>query len=114
MSYQSIALLTLPRKLTGNVAAHRLVTAAGAQAGADAVVLGSSCSAGSTGDTIPVDTIGTTTVEAGAAIADGATLKADASGRVITWASSGAKVGVALQAAAAAGQFIEVRLLDNA
>lgn len=114
MSNQSTPLLTLPRKLTGNVAVHRLVTAAGAQAGADAVVLGSARTAGSTGDTVSVDTIGTTTIETGAAVADGATLKSDANGRVITWASSGAKVGVALQAAGAAGQLIEVLLLDNA
>jgi hypothetical protein len=53
-------------------------------------------------------------VEAGAAIAAGATVKSDATGRAITWAVSGAKVAVAMEAATAAGQFIEVRLIDNA
>ena len=49
----------------------------------------------------------------GAAVAAGATVKSDASGRAITWASSGAKVGLALEAATAAGQMIEVLLVPN-
>lgn len=114
MGMQSTPVLTLPMVLTGNVGAHRLVTPAGAQAGADAVAIGAARSAGSAGERISVDVKGTTTIEAGAAISAGATLKADASGRAITWASSGAKVGFALEAAGAAGQFIEVLLLDNA
>lgn len=114
MGMQSTAVLTLSLALTGNVAAHRLVTPGGAQAGADAVAIGAARHAGSAGERIPVDVKGTTTVEAGAAIAAGATLKSDAAGRVIPWATSGAKVGFALEAATAAGQFIEVLLLDNA
>jgi hypothetical protein len=114
MSQQSTPLLTLTAALTGTVAAHRFVTPAGAQAGADAVTLGVARSAGVSGDKVPVDVIGTTIVESGAAISAGATLESDASGRAVTWATSGAKVGIALQAATAAGQFIEVLLLPNA
>lgn len=114
MSQQSIALLTLTVALTGTVAANRFVTPAGAQAGADAVSLGVSRVGGVAGEKIPVDAIGTAVVESGAAIAAGATLESDSQGRAVTWATSGAKVGIALQAATAAGQFIEVLLLPNA
>lgn len=114
MSKQSIPLLTLTRKLTGTVAQHRFVTPAGAQAGADANTLGASRVAGVSGDSASIDALGTTVVEAGAAIADGATLKSDANGKAITWAASGAKVAVALEAAGGAGEFIEVLLIPNA
>ena len=50
----------------------------------------------------------------GAAVAAGATLKSDASGRGITWVTSGARVAIALQAATAAGQFIEALMIPNA
>lgn len=111
---QAIALLTLTAALTGTVAAARFVTPAGAQAGADANTLGVTRTAGVSGAKVPVDVIGTAIVEAGAAIAAGATLKADADGKAITWAASGAKVAIALQAAGAAGDLIEVLLIPNA
>lgn len=114
MSRQSIALLTLTVALSGTVTAHRFITAAGAQAGADANTLGVARSDGVSGEKIPVDVIGTAVVEAGAAIAAGATLESDSSGRGVTWATSGGKVAIALQAAGAAGDFIEVLLLPNA
>lgn len=114
MSHQYTSLLALPVTLTGTVAAHRFVTAAGAQAGVDANTLGVARGAGVAGEKITVDVIGTAIVESGAAIAAGATLESDASGRAVTWASSGGKVGIALQAAAGAGEFIEVLLLPNA
>lgn len=113
MSQQAISCLTLTALLTGTVAANRFVTAAGAQAGADANTLGVARTAGVSGERVAVDVLGTAIVEAGAAVAAGATIKADASGRGITWVSSGAKVGLALQAASAAGQFIEVLLIPN-
>lgn len=114
MSQQSIALLTLTAALAGTVAANRFVTPAGAQAGADANTLGVARSAGVASDKVSVDVLGTAIVEAGAAVSAGATLKSDASGRAITWVTSGAKVAVALEAASAAGQFIEVLLIPNA
>lgn len=113
MAVGNIAILCLPVRLTGTVAAHRFVTPGGAQAGADAVTLGVARHAGVSGDPIPVDSQGTVKVEAGAAIAVGATLKADASGRAITWATSGAKIATALTAASAAGDFIEAQLIPN-
>lgn len=114
MSAQSKPVLTLTVTATGTIAENRFVTPAGAQAGADANTLGAARTAAVSGDKIPVDVLGTAVVEAGAAISAGATLKSDASGRAITWATSGAKVAVALQAASAAGQMIEVLLIPNA
>jgi hypothetical protein len=113
MSQQNISLLTLPLVLTAAIAAARFATPAGAQAGADANTLGVSRSTGAIGEKVPVDVLGTAVVEAGAAVTAGATLKSDATGRAITWVSSGAKVALALETATAAGQFIEVLLIPN-
>lgn len=113
MSQQNTPLLALPVTLTGTVAANRFVTPGGAQAGADANTLGAARSAGVSGDKITADVIGTAIVEAGAAVAAGASLKSDASGRAITWVTSGAKVAIALQAASQAGVMIEVLLIPN-
>lgn len=113
MSKQNLPVLSLPKTLTGTVADARFVTVAGAQAGADANTLGVARSGGGSGDKITVDVLGTAIVEAGAVIAANASLKSDASGRAITWASSGAKVAIALEAAGGAGEFIEVLLIPN-
>ena len=112
MSAQSIALLTLTIAATGTIAANRFVTPAGAHADANAI--GATRVAAVSGDKIPVDALGTTVVEAGAAVAAGATIKSDASGRGITWVTSGARLGIALEAASGAGALIEVMLLPNA
>lgn len=114
MSQQAISLLTLAMGLSAAVAANRFVTPLGALAGADANTLGVARTGGAIADKVPVDVIGTAVVEAGAAVAAGATLKSDATGRAITWVTSGARVGLALEAATAAGQFIEVLLIPNA
>jgi len=111
---QNISLLTLTVALTGTVAANRFVTPAGAQAGADVNTLGACRVAGVATDKAPVDVLGTAIVESGAAVAAGATVKSDATGRAITWVTAGAKVGIALEAASAAGQLIEVLLIQNA
>lgn len=113
MSQQASPILALTVTLSGTVAANRFVTPAGAQAVADANTLGVARTAGVSGDKIAVDVLGTAIVEAGAAISAGATLETDASGRAVTWATSGAKVGLALQAAGAAGAMIEVLLIPN-
>ena len=113
MSAQSTSLLAVPIVATSAIAACRFVTPAGAQAGADANTLGVGRFAAALGEKDTVDVIETAVVEAGAAVAAGATLKSDASGRAITWASAGAKVALALDAATAAGQMIEVLLIPN-
>jgi hypothetical protein len=113
MSAQNLSVLALTATLSGTVATNRFVTAAGAQAGADANTFGVCRQAGVSGDKVTVDVLGTAQVESGAAVAVGATIKSDASGRGITWATSGAKIGLALEAASAAGQVIEVLLIPN-
>jgi hypothetical protein len=108
-------LLTLTVAAAAAILANRFVTAASAQAEADENAIGVARSAASAaGVLVPVDVLGTTIVEAGAAVSAGASLKADADGRAITWATAGARVAIALQAATAAGQFIEVLLIPNA
>lgn len=114
MSRQAIPLLTLTVPATGAIAANRFVTPAGAQAGADANTLGVSRAAALSGENTPVDALGTTIIESGAAFALGATLKSDANGKAITWVTSGAKVAIALQAAGAAGEFVEIMPIPNA
>jgi len=114
MSQQSSPLLTLPVLLAAAVAAQRFVTAAGAQAVADSNAIGVSRTAGAIGERVPTDVIGTTVVQTGAAVAQGATVKFDASGKAINWAASGARLAIALEAATAADQFIEVLLIPNA
>jgi hypothetical protein len=113
MAKQSVPILTLTVAATGTIAANRFVTAAGAQAGADANTLGASRTAAVSGDKFAADVLGTATIESGAAFSAGATLKSDSSGRGITWATSGAKVALALEAASAAGQLVEVLLIPN-
>ncbi len=113
MAKQSFPILTLAVTATGAVTANRFITPAGAVAGADANTLGVAQSSAAIGDRVAVDILGTAVVEAGAAIAANATLKSDSTGRAITYATSGAKVGIALAAASAAGDFIEVLLMQN-
>lgn len=114
MPAQNLALLTLTLAATGTIAAARFVTPAGAQAGADANAIGVARVAAVSGDKLPVDALGTSVVEAGAAVAAGATVKANASGQAITWVTSGARLGIALEAAAGSGSLIEILLLPNA
>jgi len=113
MSNQNLAVLALTVAATAPLTANRFVTVAGAVPAADANVLGVTRAAAVSGDKIPVDVLGTAVVEAGAAVAAGDSIKTNASGQAITWATSGAKVAIALEAASASGQLIEVLLIPN-
>jgi hypothetical protein len=107
-------ILVLPVVAAGAIASNRFVTAARQQTGADGNALGVSLNAAASGEPLPIVSLGTAPVEAGAAVTAGATVKSDSSGRAIAWATSGARLGVALTAATAAGQLIEVSLIPNA
>lgn len=134
---QSIDLLSLRAVSTGAIARARGVTFGGAQAGANGKILGiANHAATAAGQDVTVTVSGTAVVEAGAAIAIGASLAMDATGRAVTAAALTIAVGGvavtsaaangagtmaggdppvwvfgdALQAATAAGQFIEVLL----
>lgn len=138
MSRQSIELLCLPLKATGTVTAHRAIGFDGVRASVAAQkVLGIARLDGVAGDVIPVDVKGTAVVESGGVIAVGDELVVDNVGRLVagagalavaaggtavtSTAANGAAiltgsrlpqhvVGHALQAAGAAGEFIEVLL----
>lgn len=113
MSKQANGIYPITVSATATLTERRFVTFAGAVPAADAYVIGVTRQNAVSGDKVTVDTLGTAIVEAGAAITAGATLKVDNTGKVITWATSGAKVGIAMQAAGASGDFIEVLLLQN-
>ena len=111
----SISLLTLTVIATAAVAGCRCVTQAGTYAAAGGVVYGVTRTPGNVGDPIPVDILGTTIVEAGAAITKDAALMVDATGRVVPLSGAGkSPVARAQEAATAAGEFIEVLLVPSA
>lgn len=112
MSAQNISVLRLNVIATANITARRFVTVAGAVAGAGVNALGVAFYGDVSGRSVPVDVLGTAIVESGTAVAKGAALQSDASGRAIT-KDAGATLGRALQAATAAGQFIEIVLIPN-
>ena len=109
---QSIPAQTLSTKATGAVAKRRFVTATGAQAGAAANTLGVSRYDVADGEEVPVDTLGTTEVEAGGAIAAGGAVETDANGKAVAQAA-GPVVARALEPAAADGDIVEVFLIPN-
>ena len=61
-------------------------------------------------ETFAVITLGTAKVEAGAAISKGGDIMADANGKAIAKTTAGKRLGIALQAASASGDVIEVFL----
>jgi hypothetical protein len=111
----NIALLTLHVVAAATLSANRGVTTAGAVPAAAARVAGFTRNAGVTGDLVPIDVLGTTIAESGAAIAAGARVEVDNLGRVITLAS-GVCVGAMAPgqaAAGAAGVLVEIVLIPN-
>jgi hypothetical protein len=87
----------------------RFVTIGGAVPAAGAYCPGVSNDAYAAGEQAGVITHGCPLVEAGAAVAVGAAVQTDASGRAITL-DAGVSLGRALDEATAAGQFIRVKL----
>ncbi len=112
MANGSVEILTHSVVATATLTAARAVTAAGALPAAAARCLGFAKFGGATGERVSVAVLGTTIAEAGAAVAAGAALELDSSGRVIT-KSAGVTVGHALGAAAALGDKIEILLIPN-
>jgi hypothetical protein len=112
MSRQGISILKLTIIATAALTEGRAVTVAGAVPAAAATCLGFADATSAIGEAVNVNVLGTTPAEAGAAIAAGAALELDASGRVITKAA-GVTVGRALEAAGALGAFIEIVLIPN-
>lgn len=110
------ALLTLTVTAASALVANRFVTGGGAVPAAAANCIGvTRTSAAASGDLVPVDALGTTTVEFGAAVAVNAAIECDNLGRAITLASGAklARMAPGQAAISAAGQFGEVVLIPN-
>lgn len=112
MAAAGIKLLTLSVVATATLTQFRAVTAAGALPAAGARALGIADFNGAIGERVSVGAMGTVPAETGAAVAAGAALEVDASGRLIT-KNTGVAVAHALGASAGAGQVIEVLLIPN-
>lgn len=112
----NISLLTLTVSAAAALSANRFVTALGAVPAAGAACIGvTRTSAAAAGDRVPVDVIGTAIVETGAAVAAGAAIECDSSGRAITLASGVklARMAPGQAAAAGAGELVEVVLIGS-
>lgn len=110
----SISLLALTMIATGAITSNRFVTPAGALAGAGVNAQGVSDTDAGIGDSVAVHVLGTAVVETGAAIAAGAPIQTDATGRAITKAAGVTVARLAPgEVATAAGQFVEVVLIPN-
>lgn len=112
MSRQKIPLLSLAVVATAAITANRFVAPTGVHATAAGRALGVATEDAAIGDAVAVDVIGTTTVEASAAIAAGAQIEVAANGKAATL-DAGVAVGRALEAAGADGDMIEVLLIVN-
>jgi hypothetical protein len=97
--------------VVGAVTAYHFVGTDLALAGAGDNTFGVAAYDG-TDEATTVDTLGVVPVEAGAAVAAGALLQSDASGRAIT-KDAGATVARAIDAATAAGDLIRCVLIPN-
>ncbi|HYD12726.1 MAG TPA: capsid cement protein [Allosphingosinicella sp.] len=113
---QKTPILTLTSPVaTAAVAQYRFVDFDGTQCdAAGAKPMGVSVHPAAIGEVFAVDVLGTTKVEAGAAIALGAKgltpVKTDANGKAIAQGGVGEIAGYALQAAGADGAIIEILL----
>lgn len=112
----SISLLALTVTAASALKACRFVTQAGAYPAAGAAAFGvTRTSAEQAGDLVPVDVHGTAIVEAGAAITADTPLMVDATGRAVALSGAGkSPVARSMEAASAAGAFIEVLLVPSA
>lgn len=115
MATQSHPIFTTTLVASGAIVAHRFVKGDGAQAGENDAALGVARTAAADGDGVAVDTLGTAIVEAANVVAVDDRVACDGTGRVVpvdggTYTQA---VGVALEAAAQAGDLIEVHLIPN-
>lgn len=110
---QKIQILTLTLIATTPIVAERFVTAAGAPAPAGGNAIGASESIAAIGERFPAIALGTAIVTAGGAFANGDYVQVGPDAKAIKQAA-GVAVAVALQAATADGDRVEVMLLSNA
>lgn len=109
---QKIPTLTLSITAAAALAAERFVTAAGAYPSAGGNATGITTTSAANGAPVGIDVLGTSIGTAGAAIAKNAYVQVTADGKVIT-RTSGVAVAIALQAATADGDRLELLLIPN-
>lgn len=102
-----ISAMTITVEATGDVSEGRYVTALGAQAGDGDAAIGVARTDEVSGRPVAVDVIATVDMVAGAAIAKGARVQANADGLPIT-KDAGADNGIALTAAANPGDIVKI------
>lgn len=113
MGRQAIPVLALTVEAVAALTEHRFVLQTGAVCGANGAGIGVLQTDAAIGDPVAVTVLGTAILEAGAAVAAGANLESDSLGRGVT-ATNGPVLCRALEAAAAAGDKIEVLVMANA
>ena len=106
LSFKAGATVNINRFVKLNTTAGEVIQGA---AGTD-IVIGVAALGGAAADNIPVQMAGKAKVTAGAAVALNAQVTSDATGRAVTVATGNTAAGLALQAAGAAGDVIEVLL----
>lgn len=105
----SVILATISVLAAAALSKHRFATSAGAVPASGAWCPGVANTSYDAGEQAGLDTHGIVLVEAGAPVAADAAIQCDASGRAITLAA-GVQLGRTLDAAAAAGDLIRVKL----
>lgn len=113
MSALSTPVLNKSIRVTADVSAYRFITWAGNVQTAGNQAAGPTRYAAKNGDLVDVVVLGTATVEAGGAISVGAEVMAGSGGKAYDWASGNTAVGIALEAATADGDLIEVFVISR-
>ena len=113
MAALGVDILTIGLAATAPIAQFQPVQATGAPATAAGNAVGFARIAAATGERCPVTVEGTAIAIAGAAIALGALVEVHTTVTQVVTKSAGVSIGRALNAAAAAGDQVEVLILPN-
>ena len=110
---QKTSVLTLSLTAAAAISAARFVTAAGAIPAAGKHAIGVTTTEATAGELVAADVLGTTIIEAGGVITANKAVQSDASGKAVT-RTTGVALGIALEAASADGDRIEIFLVSSA
>lgn len=111
---QKITLMTLSIAAAVAITAERFMTASGTYPTARQGALGVAATDGAIGDLVPVDVIGAPVITAGAAFAKDTPLAAGANGKAVAAEAGDVIVAIALEAATADGDRVQVFFIPNA
>lgn len=110
---QNTSLFRLAIAASATLAAERFIVATGAYATAAGNAIGVTATSAESGDMVGTDVLGSAVITAGGAFDAGDYIQVGTSGKGVVQAS-GIAVAVALQAATADGDRVEVLLIPNA